>query len=1275
VAVTAGSLTAYVPRLVQRWVTESPDDRWRAVTGSLLLVDVSGFTRLSERLARKGRIGAEEVYDAMSSTFAAFLDVARESGGDLVKFGGDALLLLYTGAGHADRACRAAVRMRRTLRQGDRLETSSGPVRLRMSGGVHSGTIHFCLVGDSHRELIVTGPGASETVRMEAAAAPGETLVSHATAALLTGHVVGSLKGPGRRLRTDPPLEPFAPADDWRPGEDTLLSCIPAAVRARFGPGLPEPEHRRVTVAFIRFGDVDERLGTVGVERVAEQLHDLVTAVQCTAERQGIAFLATDVDQDGGKIILTAGAPETTGNDEERMLLALRELVDSEPPLPVQVGVSSGRVFAGDIGLSDRRTYTVMGDEVNLAARLMAKAQPGQILATADVLELSGIAFETAAVAPFTVKGKRGLVAAWSVGAAAGSKWLVEDRRLPLVGRDQELEVFDQALAAVREGTGSLLDIAGEAGIGKSRLLQELIERAAAVTRLSVACELHESSTPYLAFRRMLLTALGLPQDADGEAAAGRLQDVVRQRLPYLVPWTPLLATPLNVELPATEMTAQLHDQFRVPRLHDAVHQLLTVLLPEPTLLVFQDAHWMDDASADLLRYLARRVADQPWLVCVIRRDTGSGFVPEDGPATVRLHLEPLDATATDALAMAVTGESPLPRHQMAALTERSGGNPLFLRELVAAATAAGGIEDLPDSIATLVATRIDRTPPQLRNVLRYVSVLGQSFPRELADAVLAEVAANVDGQVWGNLSEFLDVGDEAIRFRNVLIRDAAYEGLPYRRRRVLHAKVGDLIEEAAGLRADDEAALLSFHFFHAQRHAEAWRYSLTAAESASSIYANVDAARFYERALEAAKRVPDLGSFEVARVYELLGDVRNRMGANREATVAYRAARRLVSDDAVGQARLMLKEAQQQGLLSRYRDAIRWIRRGLRVINELDTPEAARQRAQLTAWYARFCEEEGRHAAAIEWCRRAIDAATACSEQEALAHAYRVLDWAQANLGDLSSATHSAQALVIYEELGDLPGQGAVLNNMAGFAYHRGDWSEALDRLHRSLDICQRIGDEDGVARATYNIGIIRSDQGRYGEAEERVKAALRIRQAAGHRASVAIYNRDLARVAARTGHPEAALDLLQAAHTELQQVGSRVHDIDTLAALAECHAFMGNSEATLTVVELALRQSHALGGVSAESPMLYRLRAYALIQAGRLPEAWQSFEQSLTTGRQRNMDYQVALTLRGIVKLAEFEGRPVPDDAAAESQAILDRLDVVRVPEIPLYAPADVS
>jgi class 3 adenylate cyclase len=125
VTVPAGASTAYVPRFVRQWVLDASGVRWQAVTGSLLFMDVSGFTRLSERLARKGQIGAEEVYDVMSSTFAALLEVARDTGGDLVKFGGDALLLLYTGDGHANRAGHAAVGMRRRLRQHGQLTTSS----------------------------------------------------------------------------------------------------------------------------------------------------------------------------------------------------------------------------------------------------------------------------------------------------------------------------------------------------------------------------------------------------------------------------------------------------------------------------------------------------------------------------------------------------------------------------------------------------------------------------------------------------------------------------------------------------------------------------------------------------------------------------------------------------------------------------------------------------------------------------------------------------------------------------------------------------------------------------------------------------------------------------------------------------------------------------------------------------------------------------------------------------------------------------------------------
>src|SRR5262249_21569142 len=165
----AADLVSFVPRLTIEWLRSSPELRWLEVEGTLAFVDISGFTAMSEMLSSRGRAGAEEVTDVMNATFSALLEEAYWLGGGLLKFGGDALLLLYEGEDHAARAARAAFEMRRLLRAIGRPRTSAGPVQLRMHAGIHTGRFQFFLVGDSHRELLVTGPAASRTVEMEAA--------------------------------------------------------------------------------------------------------------------------------------------------------------------------------------------------------------------------------------------------------------------------------------------------------------------------------------------------------------------------------------------------------------------------------------------------------------------------------------------------------------------------------------------------------------------------------------------------------------------------------------------------------------------------------------------------------------------------------------------------------------------------------------------------------------------------------------------------------------------------------------------------------------------------------------------------------------------------------------------------------------------------------------------------------------------------------------------------------------------------------------------------
>ena len=445
----------YVPRILQQHLADDPDGRWWTADGTAVFADVSGFTKLSERLARKGREGSEQITEVIGSCFESILAVAYDNGASLLKFGGDALLLWFQDEGHVARACRAAVLMRRVLRDVGRIDVPGAKVTLRMSQGVHTGRFHFFMVGTTHHELLPTGPAWSRVVSMEHVAEAGEILISTETAALLPPRCLGATKGPGVLLQREPPGKEKVPLIPRPPvPHDALARCLAPAVRAHVLGGGGAPEHRPVTIAFIRIEGTDAMIEQQGPAATAEALHRLVSVVETATEAQGIALLASDGDVDGGKLILTAGAPIVTGDDEERMLLALRAIVDADVPVPIRIGVNRGAIFAGDIGPFYRRTYTVMGDAVNLAARLMAKAGPRQIYATADVLDRSNTLFATTALEPFMVKGKAKPIQAWAVGPATGSRTRqVSLQQLPLIGRDAELEVLREALDAARAGT------------------------------------------------------------------------------------------------------------------------------------------------------------------------------------------------------------------------------------------------------------------------------------------------------------------------------------------------------------------------------------------------------------------------------------------------------------------------------------------------------------------------------------------------------------------------------------------------------------------------------------------------------------------------------------------------------------------------------------------------------------------------------------------------------------------------------------------------------
>ena len=1257
----------YVPVVVIDWLRESPDDSHRMVDGTLALIDISGFTRLTERFARAGKVGAEEVRQILNAAFVSLLDVAYEYGADLIKWGGDAVLLLFQGDGHAVTACAAASEMRRTLRRAGKVTGTAGSATLRMSAGVHSGQVMFFLVGSRHRELIVTGLAATQTAVIEAAAEAGQVAISHHTAALLGPRLVGAVKGPGYLLGSAPkvPPRPARRVHDVT-GLD-LERCLPPPVAENLLAGGHEGEHRRVAIAFVEFSGTDRLLAAHGADAVAALLQNVISAAQDAAHANDVTFLGTDINADGGKIMLVAGAPRSTRRDETHLLQAVRAVLARPGVLTLRAGAHAGHAFAGDLGPDYRRTYSVWGDAINLAARLMAHAAPGKLLATADILDRSTRMFAFSSVPPFQVKGKAEPVHAFNVGAPLPARPAPVQAAGRLAGRDAEVAALREALGSLRRGRGRVVELVGEPGIGKSRLLAELLAMADQERLVLVRCDEYATAIPYAVTDMLLRDLLGVPAEAEPQAMVAALARTVAEQAPQLEKWLPLLATAVGAELPATPEVGQLEDAFRRPRLEQALTELVGAILQEPAVLAVEDVHLADEASVSVLSHLLEEVSGRPWLA--VMTDRARKPRAPDSVESLRLELAPLSASAAETILLDVTRRSPLAPHQLAAITERAAGNPLFLRELAAVAGRGGDGKLLPESVEDVIDAQIDLLAAADKSTLRAAAVAGMSFD----EGLLAEVLGRpLDAGVWERLREFVSAeAPGAFRFRHQLLRDAAYEGLPYARRRQLHGQLAEALERRAADTPQAEAAQLSLHYFNAQRYATASLYARVAGERAAAVYANAEAAGFLATALDAAKQAGQSAA-EVSRLAEALGDIRYRLGEFPAADRAFAEARKSIDDDPVAFARLCEKTAQVVARTSGgVSAALRWTARGREVLTGLtDTdPGAARQDALLLTARTSLRVLQGRYAEAAATAAEAIAVAQRCGARDVQARALYMLDTADAAGGRHSGEPWAEQALAIFKELGELSWQAKALNHLGLRGLFEGRWDDALGYYRQAREAFERVGDQWNAAITACNAAEILSNQGHYTQAEQVARPAERVLRASGAASETAFADAVLGGIAARRGRSLEALRLLEAARTGYLQAGEPTEAVATEISIAETLVHAGEAEEALARIDDIAASSH-MRDAGASAGALARVRGYALALLGRAVSAQDAVDTSLRAARQRDDRYGEALATDALLQLAENRGQLADPGLVARRDELFRALGIRAVPA--LWSPA---
>jgi class 3 adenylate cyclase/tetratricopeptide (TPR) repeat protein len=1259
-------LTAYVPRLLPAWAAAETGPVHRVIDGSLLFFDITGFTPLTERLARRGREGAEELSNLLDTVFSQLLMDAEDEGGDLLKWGGDALLLLFDGADHGRRAARAGLRMHRVLAQIGRAKTSIGRVKLRASAGVESGPVHLILAGNPalRRDLVLLGPTVTAVTMLEHAAGMGEVLVGDATAADLGPGLVRPHEGWGHLLSGVPTPANRPPQPEPEPMPAVVELLIAPQLWAYLSQPSREPEHRTVAVAFLRFDGTDTLLAEEGAEVVTAAVDEVLRNVQDATAAHEVAFLDSDVDVNGGKILLVGGAPSSAGDDTDRLLTAVSAIVNRAGRLPLQAGISQGRVFTGDTGSPTRRTYSVKGDAVNLAARLAAHAESGTILVAADVLEHTRRSYAVNDAPMASLKGKSKPVPVVTLGEPLESR-KQQNSEAFFVGRDIEMAILQEAAEQLIDGSGGLIEVVGEPGIGKTRLVDEAVAQVSDVTVLRCDCERTGATAPYTPVRRLLHHVLGTSSAMDPNAIARCLQDCVTAAAPELTPWVSLLGVVLDITIAPSPEVAELEEQHRAERVPELYADLLERMVQTPLILVVEDSYLADSASEAVLAAVARRAQQQSWLLFVTRDDRPTGWMPT---ATGRIELGPLDMTSSIELAEMATPERPLPPAIAEELAVRSGGHPLLLRELARAAARGEDPDELPSTVEELAASQIDQLPPAQRSLLRRAAVLGDEFPEDLLLGMFRDVAPEKSGtELLAGLSGLIVSTGHLLRFRHPILREVAYAGLPYRRRRELHAKAAEVLE-ANTLVADRRPELLALHYFVARNYDKAMDYGWRAGERAMARYAPAAAADAYRRAAQAARLSPSVSPSERSFYLEALGDAQLLAGRSTEAAAAYLEALRGVRGQPLREAHLALKQTRVEQRRGHYSNALRRASLGLHAVSGAESPEAGAIRARLQVLYA-FCRvNQGRYPDARRWAERGLAEAEAANELLAQAQGHLVLHLVEMWSGKSAGEQHGETALRIYEQIGDLSGQAHMLNNLALRRSAEGRWPDALLMFARAVETFRRAGDAPNAANADYNRAEVLVRQGRSDEALPLLENTLRVARAVGDEDLAALVRKEMGRAQSRAGDVPAGLILLEGARTQLTRLREPHEVVDADIASAEAHLLAGRPEQALALIEGALADAAAMHAATL-LPSAYRVQAAALLAMGDVAQAREALAEGLRQGSSPDVAHERGFLLAVAAQVARHDQDPSAAQLEQDASGTLRSLGVVRVP-LPKFA-----
>jgi class 3 adenylate cyclase/tetratricopeptide (TPR) repeat protein len=1250
-------LAAYVPMPVAQAIYRQP----RPLTGPLarrfpgvvLFADISGFTPLSELLSLAGPTGAEELTYLINQYFTRMIRIVHNYHGQVVKFSGDAITVLFPAEEISmqtavRRAGECALAMQAEMIHFADTKISQGRASLSMKVGLGAGDILECSIGGAlgRWEYVIGGKPLVQVAAAEHLAQPGQIVLSPQTWVTARNFFAATANpNDPEFLNLDHIVDPLTPLPpsflDWsklnsrqrRLAEEALQCYIPGAIKARLNEQAEWlAELRRITILFIGIGGFDYE-----ADDASDKLQNFLQAAQEVTYRFEGSLGKVTIDDKGTILLILFGAPPFFHEDDSTRALACAlglQVVAQERRLRMAVGITEGSIFAGPVGAPTRREYTVIGDEVNLAARLMEYGRAGSIIITKRVKEKAGSQFITKSLGDLSLKGKTTSLAAYQVIAEQGVQDEIFNRYLlhedPLIGRKAELEQIRRMASRARAGKRQLLFIEGELGLGKSRLAADMVREWLIEGGVGYGskCVSYGRQIPYQAWREILVAIFGLTPALSTIQKLAQLEAGLENLAPppeqpdYWLNRLPLLTGVLGITAPDNDFTQHLSTKLRRYNTFALIEAVLRRQAERhPLLILLEDVQWADDLSLSLVAHVTQQLADTPLLLTLIYRpeaDLAAMATVRDLPDAYTMQVKPLSPQHSLDLVRILLNGKALPREAEEVILSRGQGNPFFLQEITRAILDLLGNQkkqtadlletlDLPDTVQEVILARIDRLSEEEKLTLKIASVIGTNFQRLLLSEV--HPMRNAQYQLPAQLAKLeseklLRLEQPAPKweyvFRNVIAQEVIYEGLLLAQRRQLHAVVAEALESLA----PDEVEQLAFHYKRAQNWEKALDYLKIASQRARREYANNAAIGYYSEILTCLVHLsPAAGGehvistdywdtlLERARLYNLVG---------------WRD-----------------EELEDLGTLGIMAEAL----------------DDDYRRALVARQWSYLYETSGDYDSGLELTERFVRLAQKTGDEKLICQGYNSWGKLLYLRGQYETAAdYMRRALTIAQRQEDKQAIADCLSHQGLVAYYQANYQVALDSFQESISLWRELGNQLGLGHNLAHLGQVYYDTGRYIPAREHYDKSLEVHRTIGDRPGEALVRYGLAKIERSLGNYATARHLFEEALTFYQSVGDRYYEAYCLYDLGFLYCRQTEHQTALTLLEeavFALKELNAPWWAQVKALIYY---SWTLYELGQLDKAYEYITEAMEVERdtQRKVVMVEDITLMGRIALS---------------------------------------